>query len=243
MRILLTVLMTLAAALPAAAGEAKAAVAANFTAPMKEIAAAFEKATGHRVLVSFGSTGKIYAQIEHGAPFDVFLAADQKHPKLLEEKGAASGRFTYSVGKLVLWSADPGLVDDEGAVLKSDGWQHLAMANPKTAPYGAAAMQVLAKLGLAEVVAPRLVQGDNIAQTQQFVSTKNAELGFLALAQVALDASGSRWLVPGALYDPIRQDAVLLDKGKDNPAAAALMDYLKGPETRAVIERYGYGLE
>jgi molybdate transport system substrate-binding protein len=243
MRTLLYALTLLLAGAPAAAGEVKAAVAANFTAAMKEIAPAFEAATGHTLVASYGSTGKIYAQIKNGAPFEVFLAADQKRPQMLEEEGVASGRFTYAVGRLVLWSADPDLVDAEGAVLKSGSFRHLAIANPVTAPYGAAAMQVIERLGLQDALEPKLVRGDNIAQTYQFVATKNAELGFVALAQVALDPAGSRWSVPAELHDPIRQDAVLLDKGKDNPAAVALMEYLKGPEARAVIERFGYGVE
>jgi molybdate transport system substrate-binding protein len=243
MRTLLCALTLLLAAAPAAAGEVKAAVAANFTAAMKEIASAFEAATGHSLVVSYGSTGKIYAQIKHGAPFEVFLAADQERPRMLEEEGAGSGRFTYAVGRLVLWSADPGLVDGAGAVLRSGDFRRLAIANPVTAPYGVAAMQVIGNLGLADAIEPKLVRGDNIAQTYQFVATRNAALGFVALSQVALDPSGSRWPVPAELHDPIRQDAVLLDKGKDNPAAVVLMEYLKGPEARAVIERFSYGVE
>ncbi len=226
----------------AQADEVHVAVAANFTAAMKEIAANFEQASGHHAVVSYGSTGKLFAQIEHGAPFEVFLAADQKRPKLLEEKGTASGRFTYAVGKLVLWSSNTKRTANEQA-LRGGDFQKLAIANPKTAPYGAAALEIMRNLGLYEALEPKLVIGDSIAQTHQFAATGNAEFGFVALAQIALDDSGSRWLVPEKLYTPIRQDAVLLSKGKDNPAAQALLDYLKGDAARAVIQKYGYGVE
>lgn len=243
MRTALLALLTLLISHAAPAAEIKAAVAANFTAAMNEIAADFEKATGHKVLLSFGSTGKLYAQIENGAPFDLFLAADQDSAARLEQAGAASGRFTYAVGKLVLWSAQPGLADDGAAVLKAGKFAHLAIANPKTAPYGAAALQVLKSLGVYDTLAGKLVQGDSISQTYQFVATRNAELGFVALAQVALTAEGSRWEVPQSLYEPIRQDAVLLKAGADNPAAEALMRYLAGDDARAVIEKFGYDTE
>ncbi|EXJ16575.1 molybdate ABC transporter substrate-binding protein [Imhoffiella purpurea] len=225
------------------ADEVKVAVAANFTAAMKEIAAAFEKSSGHTTQVSFGSSGKLYTQIVNGAPFEVFLSADQARPQKLVEEGAASGEFTYAVGKLVLWSTDPELIGDGPEVLSGDKFEKLAIANPKTAPYGAAAVEVMKSLGLAERLQPKLVQGDNIAQTYQFVATKNAELGFVALAQTVKDGSGSSWTVPEDLYSPIRQDAVLLEKGEGNAAAAALIEYLKGPEAQAVIEKYGYGVE
>jgi molybdate transport system substrate-binding protein len=241
-RLLCLVLLVVAAG-PAQAAQVKVAVAANFTAAMKEIAAAFEAATGHELVVSYGSTGKIYAQIVNGAPFEVFLAADQARPQRLVEEGRASDRFTYAVGRLVLWSPDPDRVDARGAVLRSGDFRRLAIANPVTAPYGAAAVQVLERLGLMQALEPRLVRGDNIAQAYQFVATRNAELGFVAMAQVALEPGGSRWPVPLDLYDPIRQDAVLLEKGRDNPAARALLDYLAGPEAHAVIERFGYGVE
>lgn len=227
----------------AIADEVKVAVAANFTAPMKEIAAAFEKASGHQVLASFGSTGKLYAQIQNGAPFEALLAADAKTPARLVEEGLASGRFTYAVGRLVLWSADKDLVDGEGRVLIQGGFDKLAIANPKTAPYGAAAVQAMKAMGIYDTQAPKLVQGDNIAQTYQFVVSRNAALGFVALSQVVLEPAGSSWRVPQALYDPIRQDAVLLKPGEGKPAAAALLEYLKGPEARAVIERFGYGAD
>lgn len=233
----------LAASTAVSADEVKVAVAANFAAPLKEIATAFEQKTHHTAVISSGATGKLYAQIENGAPFEVMLSADQKTPQLLEEKGAGSGRFTYAIGKLVLWSADPDLVDAKGAVLKKDdAFEKIAIANPKTAPYGAAADQVMKSRGVYAKLKPKRVEGENIAQTYQFVVTRNAALGFVALSQVIDDKTGSRWEVPQDLYDPIRQDAVLLEKGKANPAAAALMDFLKGPESKAIIAKYGYGL-
>ncbi|MBO8086116.1 MAG: molybdate ABC transporter substrate-binding protein [Marichromatium sp.] len=225
------------------AEEVRVAVAANFTAAMKEIATAFEAATGHTTRISFGSTGKLYTQIVNGAPFDVFLAADQRRPALLVEEGRASAPFTYAIGELALWSADPALITDGAALLESGAFDRLAIANPKTAPYGAAAMEVLESLGLAETLAPKLVRGDNIAQTYQFVATGNAELGFVALAQIALDPSGSRWEVEQSHYSPIRQDAVLLEGAGSNPAAQALLDYLQGEAARAVITRYGYATD
>ncbi|MDV7211796.1 molybdate ABC transporter substrate-binding protein [Azotobacter beijerinckii] len=231
----------------AQAAEVQIAVAANFTAPIKEIAADFEKDTGHKVIASFGPTGGFYTQIQNGAPFEVFLSADDTTPEKLEKEGATvpGSRFTYAIGKLVLWSAKPGYVDDKGEVLKKNAFKHLAIANPKTAPYGLAATQVLAKLGLSEAVKPKLVEGANIAQAHQFVATGNAELGFVALSQVSKDGKlteGSGWTVPASLHDPIRQDAVILAKGKDNPAAKALVDYLKGPKATQVIKAYGYDL-
>ncbi|MBI5936593.1 MAG: molybdate ABC transporter substrate-binding protein [Betaproteobacteria bacterium] len=229
------------------AAEVKVAVAANFTAPMQRIAAQFERDTGHKAQLAFGSSGKFYAQIKNGAPFQVFLSADDDKPAALVQEGlaAASSRFTYAIGRLVLWSAKPGYVDAKGEVLKGGGFTRLALANPKTAPYGAAAVETLARLGLLASVEAKFVQGENIAQTQQFIATGNAELGFVALSQAMQDgkiASGSAWLVPAALHAPIRQDAVLLDMGRGNPAASALLDYLKGDKARAVIRAYGYDL-
>ena len=221
------------------------AVAANFTAPMQKIAAAFEIDTGHKAELSFGATGKFYAQITHGAPFQVLLSADDTTPARLEREGkaVAHSRFTYAIGTLVLWSAQPGTVDAKGDVLKSGDFKHLAIANPKLAPYGAAALQVMEKLGVATALQPRLVQGENIAQTFQFVSTGNAQLGFVALSQVMADGkirSGSAWQVPASLHEPIRQDAVLLMPGKDSAAASALLTYLRGSKARAIIQSYGY---
>jgi molybdate transport system substrate-binding protein len=221
------------------------AVASNFTAPMQIIAADFEQDTGHKASLAFGSTGKFYAQINNGAPFDVLLAANDETPARLEKAGlAVSGsRFTYAIGQLALWSAKPGVVDDKGEVLKRGAFGHLAMANPRLAPYGAAAVETLRGLGLLATLQPRFVQGENIAQTFQFVSTGNAELGFVALSQIydgGKIKSGSAWIVPSRLHSPIRQDAVVLARGKDNPAALALMKYLKTDKARAIIGAYGY---
>jgi molybdate transport system substrate-binding protein len=230
---------------PAFADEVTAAVAANFTAAINKLAPIFERATGHKLVMSFGSTGKLYAQIKNGAPFDVFLAADDERPKRLETEGVAVAgtRFTYAIGQLALWSPDKKLVDANGAVLRDGGFAHLAVANSKTAPYGAAAEQVLRRLGIWERIEPRLVRGENITQTFQFVSTGNAALGLVALAQVrALPASqqGSYWVVPAEMHDALRQDAVLLKRGAKNVAARALLDYLRTPDVKSMIQDLGY---
>ena len=232
---------------PARADEVKVAVAANFSAPMQQIAESFEKATGHKVLVSAGSTGNLYAQIKNGAPFQIFLSADDKTPaKLDAEKMTVPGsRFTYAVGKLALWSATPGFVDARGEILKRGGFEHIAIANPKLAPYGAAAMESLQKLGVLAAIEPKIVQGVNISQTQQFIASGNAELGFVALSQVmhgGKPVDGSMWVVPGNLHTPIRQDAVLLATGQGKPAAEALLKYLKSGAARAIIKSFGYDL-
>lgn len=229
----------------AQAAEVKVAVAANFTAPMQKIAQAFEQETGHKALLSFGGTGSFYAQIRNGAPFQVLLAADDETPLKLEQEGlaVAGSRFTYATGRLVLWSRQPGLVDDQGELLRSGRFQRLALANPKLAPYGSAAIETLTRLGLLEALRPRLVQGDNIGQTYQFVATENAQLGFVALSQVQTAgriAQGSAWIVPASLHQPIKQDAVLLRAGQGNPAASALLAFLKGEKARAVIRSFGY---
>lgn len=229
------------------AAEVLVAVASNFAKPMEEIAAEFSKATGHSAELSFGASGKFAAQIENGAPFQVFLSADEKKPEKLAESGfaVADTRFTYALGTLVLWSAKPGYVDAEGKVLATGGFKHLAIPDPKLAPYGVAALDVLKHLGVAERIQPLLVLGENISQTQQFISTGNAELGFIALAQVIKDGKigeGSGWIVPPENYAPIRQNAVLLKTGIDNPAARALLDFLKSGKALAIIEKYGYGL-
>ena len=230
----------------ALAGEVKVAVAANFAGPMARIAESFTATTGHTVLLSAGSTGKFYAQIRSGAPFEVFLAADDETPKRLIAEGhaVAGTAFTYATGRLVLWSTRADLVDDQGAVLQGGGFTHLAIANPKTAPYGAAAMQVLQARGLAEMLAPKLVTAESIAQAYQFVVTGNAELGFVALSQVSVPGKpvvGSRWLVPSSLHEPILQDAVLLQSGAANPAARALLEHLKSAPVKELIRSYGYG--
>jgi molybdate transport system substrate-binding protein len=230
------------------ADEVQVAVAANFTEPMKKIAAGFEQSSGHKLSLSFGATGKFYAQIKSGAPFQVLLAADQETPAKLEQEGdaVAASHFTYAIGKLVLWSTRDAIVDARGDVLKRGGFDHLALANPKLAPYGAAAVEAIRALGLYDALSPKFVQGENIAQTYQFVATGNALLGFVALSQVVGDdgrlKSGSMWIVPEKYYAPIRQDAVLLGKGKDSAAAQALMGYLKSVAARQVIQSYGYAL-
>lgn len=246
-QMLLSLLAGLTFSATSLADEVQVAVAANFTAPIKAIASAFEKDTGHRVVASFGATGQLYAQIQHGAPFEVFFSADDSTPAKLESEGlgVAGTRFTYAIGSLVLWSAKAGYVEGDGAVLKANQFRHLAIANPKTAPYGLAATQVLDKLGLTEAVRSKLVEGQSITQTLQFVSTGNAELGFVALSQVYKDgqiSSGSAWIVPDEMYAPIRQDALILKKGSDNPAATALVEYLKGPKAAEIIRSFGYQL-
>ena len=229
------------------AAEVQVAVAANFSAPMQKIAAAFEQATGHKALLAFGSTGRFYAQVRNGAPFQVLLAADDETPARLEREGlAVSGsRFTYATGRLVLWSATPRLVDAQGEVLRQPGTGKVAIADPRLAPYGAAAMEVLQALGIGPALQPRLVQGESIAQAYQFVTTGNAAMGFVALSQVMADGRidrGSAWVVPSTLHGPIRQDAVLLATGKGNPAAAALMAFLRSDAARAIIRAHGYEL-
>lgn len=237
----------LAAAISSAAlaDEVQVAVAANFTAPSKLIAADFEKDTGHKAALSFGATGKFYAQIRNGAPFEVLLAADDETPARLEREGAAvpGSRFTYATGRLVLWSAKPGFVDDQGEVLKKGDFRHLSIANPKLAPYGAAAVEVLAGLKLLDALQPRFVQAENIAQAHQFVASGNAELGFVALSQVMKDGrlgEGSAWIVPTGLHQPIRQDATLLERGRGRPGAEAWLRYLRGDKAKAVIKSFGY---
>jgi molybdate transport system substrate-binding protein len=227
------------------AGEVQVAVAANFAGPMEKLAGQFQKDTGHKAILASGATGKFYAQIRNGAPFEVLLSADDETPARLEAKGqvVAKSRFTYAVGRLVLWSAKANYVDAAGAVLKTGDFTHLAIANPKTAPYGAAAVAVIDKLGLTARLQPRLVQGENIAQAFQFASTGNAELGFVAQAQVWRDGkftAGSGWIVPATMHAPIRQDAALLTRGAKNPAAQALLDYLRSDKAKALIRAYGY---
>ncbi|VVM67407.1 molybdate ABC transporter substrate-binding protein [Pseudomonas fluorescens] len=229
------------------ADEVQVAVAANFTAPIQAIAADFEKDTGHKLVAAYGATGQFYTQIKNGAPFEVFLSADDTTPEKLEKEGdtVKGSRFTYAIGTLALWSAKEGYVDAKGEVLKKNEYQHLSIANPTAAPYGLAATQALEKLKLTEATKAKIVEGQNITQAYQFVSTGNAELGFVALSQIYKDgkvSSGSAWIVPADMHDPIKQDAVILNKGKDNAAAKALVEYLKGPKAAAVIKSYGYQL-
>lgn len=231
------------------ADEISVAVAANFTEPMKKITAEFEKTSGHKVALSFGSTGKFYAQVKAGAPFEVLLAADDETPIKLEQEDLAvkGSHFTYAIGKLVLWSAQEAVVDSNGDLLKRGNFEHIALANPKLAPYGAAAMQTLQALGIYDSLAPKIVQGENIAQTYQFIFTGNALLGFVALSQVIGEdgkvKSGSAWIVPEKYYTPLRQDAVLLEKGKDKTAAVELLKFLKAPYAARIIQAYGYGMD
>lgn len=236
----LTLSLTLAAV--AHASEVSVAVAANFTEPAKEIAAAFQKATGNTAALSFGPSGGFYAQISHGAPFEVFLSADDERPKKAEAEGFAvpGTRFTYAVGRLVLYSKSPGLVDDKGAVLASDRFQKLAIADPGAAPYGEAAIETLTRLGLYDRLKPKIVQGSSIAQAYEFTATGAAELGFVAQSQVIRTPGGSRWLVPENLHAPIVQDAVLLKPGAGDPAAKAFLAFLKSPAAIQIIKRYGY---
>lgn len=231
----------------AQAAEAQIAVAANFAEPIKALAAELAQTTRHKIRITLGASGKLYAQIKHGAPFDALLAANQQIPQALESDGLASpgSRFTYAKGKLVLWSATAGRVDDQGAILNSPSLGKVAYANPKTAPYGAAAEQLIAAMGLTRQLAPRLVQGESIGQTYAFVYTGNADVGFVALSQVMADGklqSGSVWQPPPSLYQPIQQDAVLLQRGANNPAAIALMQLLKSPRGQALIRSYGYDI-
>ena len=239
--------LTVAAfAFSAQADEVQAAVAANFSAVAQKIAAQFEHDTGHTVKLSFGATGKFYAQIEAGAPFDVLLAADQVTPGKLVTEGKAvpTTLHTYAIGKLVLWSADAGLVDAKGEVLKSDKWKHLSVADAKLAPYGQAAKETLAALRLTDAVQARVVTAENIGQAYQFVQTGNAELGFVALGQVqpadGSKAPGSMWLVPDNLYTPIKQDVVVIAATKASKAATEFVDYLASDKARVVIKAYGY---
>ena len=223
------------------------AVAANFTKPMTEIAAEFEKTTGHSAKLAFGASGKFVSQFENGAPFEVFLSADEKNPLKLEQAGltVAGSRFTYAIGKLALWSSNPDTVDNEGRVLAIGNFNHLALADPKLAPYGAAALEVLKNQGLLEKLQAKFVQGENIAQTYEFINSGAAELGFIALSQISENSkisTGSAWIVPDSLYSPILQDAVLLKTGAANPAALSLMDYLKTAPAQSIIRKYGYDL-
>lgn len=247
MKKLSVLLAFLVTAAIAQAAEVQVAVAANFTAPSQQIATEFERKTGHKAVLAFGATGKFYSQIVNGAPFEVFLSADDTTPARLEKESqaVAGSRFTYAVGTLVLWSAKPDLVDAKGDVLKSGKFNKVALANPKTAPYGAAAIETLTKLKLLESTQPKFVQGENISQTFQFASTGNADLGFVALSQVFKEGKltgGSAWVVPDTLHEPILQDAIILNKGKDNPAAKAFLEFLKSPYAHAVITAYGYAL-
>ncbi|WP_185984944.1 molybdate ABC transporter substrate-binding protein [Aureimonas mangrovi] len=233
-------------ALPAAsfAETVSVAVAANFTDAANEIAAAFAAGGEHEAVLSFGATGQFYTQITQGAPFEVFLAADDERPTLAVEEGygVEGSVFTYAIGQLVLYSAQDGVVTGP-ETLESADFDQISIANPETAPYGAAAVEAMEALGVYETLQPKIVQGQNIGQAFQFVETGNAELGFVALGQVSQTEAGSRWIVPQDLYEPINQDAVLLTTGEDNPAAIAFLEFLQGDEAGAIIEKYGYALD
>jgi molybdate transport system substrate-binding protein len=227
------------------AADVSVAVAANFAVPMKIIAQDFERTTGYKAVLSFGGTGQFYAQIKNGAPFAVLLAADTLTPAKIEKEGlgVAGTRLTYAIGQLVLWSKKPGLVDDQGEILKTGNFSKIAIANPKLAPYGSAAIEVLNHLGIMSQVKPKIVEGSNIAQAYQFVFSENASLGFVAMSQVYEDGKlkqGSGWIVPAKIYSPIKQDAILLNSGRNNPAAIALMTYLQSEAAKAVIHKFGY---
>ena len=244
MRCLLAAGLSLCAVLVHAA-DVQVAVAANFAPVMQRLAPAFERATGHRAIIALGSTGRLHSQVRNGAPFQVLLAADSETPARMEREGLAvpGTRFTYATGRLVLWSAAPGLVDGQGEVLRRGGFERLAIADPRLAPYGAAAIEVLEHMGLLAALRPKLVQGENIGQAHQFVATGNAPLGFVALSQVQVDgriASGSAWVVPAGLHAPLRQDAVLLTAGRDKPAAQAFLAFLRSDPARALVRAHGY---
>ena len=229
---------------PVSAAQTNVAVAANFTGAAKDIAAAFKTRTGHDAVLSFGSSGQLYTQITQSAPFDILLSADDTRPKKLAEDGfgVPSSRFTYAVGKLSLWSRTAGRVTGE-KTLEAGDFSKLSIANPTAAPYGAAAIEVMKSLNVYDRLKPKIVQGSSIAQAFQFVDTGNAELGFVAKAQIAGKDAGSSWSVPQHLYTPIRQDAILLKKSEGNAAATAFMSFLKSPEAKAIIEKFGYGVE
>jgi molybdate transport system substrate-binding protein len=229
----------------AMAAQVSVAAASNFILPLQKLSAQFTQETGHQLVISSGATGKFFAQIVNGAPFEVFLSADQEHPrKLIQGKQAVAGaEFTYAIGKLVLWSPDAKSADLQADALRKGEFKHLSMANPKLAPYGQAAKEALEKMGLWEKHQSRIVLGESITQARQFVATGNAELGFVALSQVQQDGKkpdGSFWMVPQSMYSAIKQDAVLLEKGKENPAAKQFLEFLKSDSAKKIIEKYGY---
>jgi molybdate transport system substrate-binding protein len=234
--------LTLAAAAPALADDVPVAVAANFTEPVKAIAAVFQARTGHHLVLSYGSSGQFYTQITQGAPFQVFLSADAERPQRIEREGLGvpGTRFTYAIGQLALYSKQPGLVDQGGAVLRQGSFNKIAIADPAAAPYGVAAIQTMTKLSVYQRLAPKIVKGSSITQAFQFVDTGAAELGFVALSQVINVRGGSRWMVPAAMHAPIDQQAILLYAGEKKPAARAFLQFLRSPEAMAIIRRYGY---
>lgn len=249
MRVAFWVYLLLLCVLEAARAESvNVAVSSNFASALEVISRSFEEATGHRVISTSGATGKFYAQIKSGAPFEVFLSADAATPQRLEEEGwvVTGSRFTYAIGRLVLWSSKSHVIDREGKVLAKGDFEHLSMANPKTSPYGLAAMEVMENRGLVGRLSPKLVQGENIAQAHQFIVSGNAQLGFVALSQVYRDGqltSGSAWFIPDGEYKPIRQDVALLKNGAGNPVAKAFLAYIKSPAALDVMSSFGYRTE
>ncbi len=225
----------------ASARQIHVAVASNFADAVKEIAALFEQQDSHTVVLSFGSTGKLYSQIVNGAPFDIFLAADAERPERLEKEGVAlpSSRFTYAIGCVVLWSPDPKTVDSSGTVLGTKDFRRLALANPALAPFGRAAKEILQNTGTFDRLRSKFVFGENIAQTFQFIKTGAVELGFISRSQICRPgvAQGSFWVVPQSLYSPVIQQAVLLHEGNAN---RAFLKFLSGDRAIAIIQRYGY---
>jgi molybdate transport system substrate-binding protein len=248
MRLIAVLLFSLLMPLAALADTVQVAVASNFAGAMQQIAKSFRQDTGHEVTIMAAGTGKLYAQIKNGAPFEVLLSADAKTPSKLESEGLAitGTRFTYALGKLVLWSAQPNRVDRNGKILQVANFGHISLGNPKTVPYGQAAVEVLEHLGLYQTLEPKFVFGENVAHAQQFVASGNAELGFVAQSGVYKDGQltgGSAWWVPDHLYSPLRQEAVLLKTGQDNAAARSLLDYLRSAPARAIMISLGYGVE
>jgi len=227
------------------AGQVNVAVAGNFFKPIKVLASAFELKSGHQVILSTASTGKLYAQINNGAPFELFFAADQRRPSTLvrDNLAVANSQFTYAKGQLVLWSKDINAVDSQGNILHSLGLARLAIANPKAAPYGEQAINALQKMGIYQQIATKLVEGQNIGQTYQYISSGSVLMGIVALSQVMVDGhinAGSYWVIPRDFYQPIQQDAVLLEKGKNNPVAHAFVNYLKSADALKIIRSFGY---
>ena len=238
-------LLFYSAAINTQAAEISVAVAANFSSVLKDIAVEFQKDTGHQLAITPGATGKFYAQISNGAPFDVFLSADDETPRKLAQEGKAiaASQFTYAIGRLALWSPSPDLVDKSADILKTDKFKYIAIANAKVAPYGQAAVQTMQKLGVLTKIEPRIVQGESIAQTYQFVSTGNAQLGFVAVSQIVENGkikTGSAWIVPEEMHEQLKQDAVVLQSCKHMTACQALMDYLKSEKVKKMMASYGY---
>ena len=229
----------------AQAAEIKVAVASNFANVLKEIAIEFQKDTGHQLAITPGATGKFYAQISNGAPFDVFLSADDETPRKLAQEGKAiaSSQFTYAIGRLALWSPNLEMIDKNADILKTDKFKFIAIANAKVAPYGQAAVQTMQKLGVLTKIEPRVVQGESISQTYQFVSTGNAQLGFVAMSQIVENGKikmGSAWIVPEEMHEQLKQDAVVLQSCKHMSACQALIEYLKSEKAKKLMASYGY---